>query len=135
MLSSGNDKFRLGDCLNQYGYVDWSQPKSKDIEVGDLVLIYISKPIGRVKYLMKVSKRYMPFKETTDNKEYWIDQTIYEKGVKNNIYYRLKFQKELEDDDRLTYYALSHNGLGNVQGMQKLVGEKLSYFQKIEILK
>lgn len=126
LLSSGKDKFRLDDYLKKYGYVDWSQ--SKDLKINDIVLIYISLPVGQVRYMMEVSDIDLTFEQTTDNVDFWIDNKIYEKGKKKNRYCRLVLKKELLDDDRLTYYALSHNGLGNVQGIQKLEGEKLEYF-------
>lgn len=128
LLSSGSKKFQLEKCLEKYGYVDWTQ--TRKVEVGDLVFVYISKPVGIVKYLMKVECINMSFEKTTDNKEYWIDKSVYQKDREKNRFFRIVKVKELPKDDELTFNSLSYNGLGGVQGMQKLVGKKLAYFEK-----
>ncbi len=128
LLSSGNKKYQLGECLKKYGYVDWTQ--TKKVEVGDIVFVYISKPVGTVKYLMRVDCINMTFGKTTDNEEYWFDKTVYESGKKRDRYFRLVLEKELPNDDKLSFKGLSYNGLGGVQGMQKLEGVKKEYFKE-----
>lgn len=127
LLSSGIKKFQLDECLKKYGFVDWTQ--TRKVEVGDIVFVYISKPIGAVKYKMTVECVYMTFGETTDNKEFWLDKEVYEKGKERNQYFRLVLEKVSPDDEELTFEGLSYNGLGGVQGMQKLMGKRLSYFE------
>lgn len=127
LLSSGNKKFQLDECLKKYGYVDWTQ--TRKVEVGDDVFVYISKPIGVVKYKMKVERVNMTFGETTDNEEFWLDKSVYERGKKRDRFFRLVLEKILPDDEELTFEGLSYNGLGGVQGMQKLIGKKLSYLE------
>lgn len=128
LLSSGSKKFQLDECLKKYGYVDWTQ--TKKVEVGDIVFVYISKPVGTVKYLMRVDCINMTFGKTTDNEEYWFDKTVYESGKKRDRYFRLVLEKELPNDDKLSFKGLSYNGLGGVQGMQKLEGVKKEYFKE-----
>ena len=127
LLSSGNKKFQLDECLKKYGYVDWTQ--TRKVEVGDVVFVYISKPIGTVKYKMKVDRVNMTFEKTTDNEEFWLDKDVYEKGKERNRYFRLILEKVLPDDEELSFEGLSYNGLGGVQGMQKLEGVKAAYFK------
>lgn len=127
LLSSGNKKFQLDECLKKYGFVDWTQ--TRKVEVGDVVFVYISKPIGAVKYKMIVDRVKMTFGETTDNEEFWLDKDVYEKGKERDCYFRLVLEKVLPDDEELTFEGLSYNGLGGVQGMQKLMGKRLSYFE------
>lgn len=127
LLSYGSKKFQLEKCLEKYGYVDWTQ--TRKVEVGDIVFVYISKPVGAVKYLMRVDSTNMIFEKTTDNEEFWFDKTVYDRGKKRDCYFRLVLKKELPNDDRLSYKGLSYNGLGGVQGMQKLEGVKKEYFK------
>lgn len=127
LLSSGNKKFQLDECLKKFGYVDWTQ--TRKVEVGDVVFVYISKPIGAVKYKMKVDRVNMTFDETTDNKEFWLDKAVYERGRKRDRYFRLVLVKKLPTDEELSFERLSYNGLGGVQGMQKLEGVKTAYFK------
>lgn len=127
LLSSGNKKFQLDEYLKIHGYVDWSQ-KNK-VKVGDVVFVYISKPIGVVKYKMKVDRVNMKFGETTDNEEFWLDKAVYEKDKKRDRYFRLVLEQVLPDDEKLTFKGLSYNGLGCVQRMQKLEGVKKDYFK------
>lgn len=127
LLSSGIKKFQLDECLKKYGFVDWTQ--TRKVEVGDVVFVYISKPIGAVKYKMKVNRANMTFGETTDNEEFWLDKAVYGRGKKRDRYFRLVLEQVLSNDDKLTFKGLSYNGLGGVQGMQKLEGEKLDYFK------
>lgn len=115
LLSSGNKKFQLDDCLKKYGYVDWTQ--TRKVEVGDVVFVYISKPIGAVKYKIKVDRVNMIFGETTDNEEFWLDKAVYVRGKKRDRLFRLVLEKILPDDEELTFEGLSYNGLGGVQGM------------------
>ena len=122
LLSSGKNVFRFSDCLKKYGFVYWSQ--NNKVNVDDLILIYVSDPIRAVKYLMKVTEIDRSFKETIDNEEFWIDKTKYEKGKEKDRYFRLDFVKEFNSDKGLRFYDLSHNGLGGVQNMQRIEGEK-----------
>ena len=132
LLSSGKNVFQFSECMKKYGFVYWNQQNK--VQVDDLILIYISAPIGVVKYLMKVTEIERTFDQTVDNEEFWIDKTKYLKGKEKNRYFRIDFVKELESDKGLRYYDLSHNGLGCVQNMQRIDGEKLDYFKKIGIL-
>lgn len=132
LLSSGKKTFRLSDCIQKHSFVYWSQRNR--VNVDDLMLIYVSAPIKAIKYLMKVTETGRTINQIIDNEEFWIDKSIYEKGRVRNCYFRIDLVKEYGSDKGLTYYDLSHNGLGCLQGMQKIEGEKLCYFQKIGII-
>lgn len=130
LLSSGKNVFRFSDCLKKYGFVYWCQ--NNRVNVDDLILIYVSDPIRAVKYLVTEIDR--SFKETIDNEEFWIDKTKYEKEKEKDRYFRLDFVKEFNSDKGLRFYDLSHNGLGGVQNMQRIEGEKYDYFHKVGVL-
>lgn len=114
-------------AFNKFGYIDWKQDKYH-YQKGDIVYIYCTRPIGKVRYMAIVDKAGMSFDEITDDREFWTDPAKYDKG-KNGTYVRLRLLKK-NDSDKVNLAGLCAHGLGKAPQAPIRVKEKLLEFLK-----
>ena len=95
-------------AFNKFGYIDWKQGKNH-FQVGDIVYIYCTRPLGSVRYKAAVDRINMEFDEITDDREFWSDPTKYE-SAKGGSYMRLRLL-EKKDSEELNLSALCAHGL------------------------
>lgn len=72
IIPCNEDKFKLKECLDKYGCVDWH--KKVQYDIGYYIYIYCSKPSSRIKYVMQVTD-ILNFENTIDDKEFGYDST------------------------------------------------------------
>lgn len=112
-----------------HGSVDWRQGNFK-YSVGDTVYIYCTSPIQRIRYKCKVMKLNMNFSQIRDDKEYWLDNSEYEKSLSGK-FFNLQLIEEV-DSERLSLQSLLANGLnGAPQGPVKLNGALEAYISSV----
>lgn len=58
-------KFDLHGCLQEFGFVEWRQINK--LNVGDIIFLYCTKPIGQILYMFQVSRINIPFNETVND--------------------------------------------------------------------
>lgn len=95
--------------------LDWKQ-SNRNIGVGDIVYIYVGKPVCAIKYRCKVNKVNLPFCEIDDNAYVKIGD-VYERY---GNYMELELIEEYENDvlsmDKMRALGLK----GNIQSPRKL---------------
>lgn len=107
ILPWNKDVFNLSQCLKDFGFVEWRQ-KNK-LAVGDIVFIYCSTPVRQIRYMMRVSKINIPYKETV-NDDYLFG---YAYKLKETDYYA-RFEpiaEAPEDNPQLSYRKLQDLGV------------------------
>lgn len=129
IVPSNNTKFKLSDCLTQYGFVDWKQ--SVNFECGDIVFIYCSKFERRIRYKMVVEKVNMTFDESMKCEQFWCDGKEFEKAANHNRFCRLSLLAEV-DTDLLSFDLLEEKGLQRApQGSRTIPSELLLYLNSV----
>ena len=102
-------------AFSKFKAIDWKQ-SAKNICVGDIVYIYVGKPISAIKYKCRVNKTNLS-KVEIDDSEFVINGENYEN-------YGNHMERELireYADTELTRDMLVENGLkGNIQGPRRV---------------
>ena len=102
--------------------IDWKQ-SMKNVSIGDIVYVYVGKPIMAIMYKCRVTKINLPFVEIDDN-EFVIDGTNYE-NYGNHMELELV---ESYAEDQITMDLLSFHGMkGRVQGPRR-TGDSVQAF-------
>lgn len=96
--------------------LNWKQ--STNINVGDIVYIYVSKPLSAIKFKTIVTATELTSMRTDDS-EFVIDGSNY----KNHGRYIELELIETFDDDLLTFEELKNNGLKSIQGPSKVTDD------------
>ena len=106
--------------------IDWKQ--SRKIEVGDIVYIYVGRPIKAVMFKCRVNKVNLPAIE--------IDDSAF--VIKGDAYENYGNYMELEllgkfNQSELSLERLSKHGLqGNVQGPRRMNDDLMKLFSEVE---
>ncbi|MCP1190819.1 HNH endonuclease [Cytobacillus firmus] len=117
IISANPNVYDVVSAFNKFDVIDWRQ--SKNHEIGDIIYIYCSGSIRKIKFKCIVEDVNIPWDQINDDKEFWIDKQEYLKS-KTRKYMRLCLQQQI-DYDELTFENLKENGLkGNLQGPMKL---------------
>ena len=102
-------------AFSKFKAIDWKQ-SAKNICVGDIVYIYVGKPISAIKYKCRVNKTNLS-KVEIDDSEFVINGENYENYC-NHM--ELELIREYADTE-LTRDMLVENGLkGNIQGPRRV---------------
>lgn len=103
--------------------IDWKQ-SAKNIDVNDIVYIYVGRPLMAIKFKCKVNKVNLDFIEIDDSEFIIIGDNYM--NYKNHMELELLTQYE----DELTLEKLRAHGLnGNVQGPRRLVAELKEFIE------
>lgn len=101
------------NAFDELSDIDWRQ--STNVEIGDIVYIYISSPISAIKYKCKVVKTNKPLM-TIDDSKFYINQSSF---TQNHKYMQLHLLTIL-NEEYFSFENLKKNSLiGNIQGPQK----------------
>ena len=104
--------------------IDWKQ-SMKNIDTGDIVYIYVSRPYQKIMFQCVVVKTNLPRVEIDD--DIFVEDGTPFVGYGNHM--RLQLIKKL-DGPVLGLDMLKRNGLkGNVQGPMRVSGELLRYIE------
>ena len=112
-------------AFNKLSRIDWKQ-SAKNIAVGDVVYIYVGRPLMAIKFKCKVNKVNLDSIEI-DDREFVIVGDNY-------MNYRNHMELELITayNDELTLEELRKHGLnGNIQGPRHLVAELKTFIDTI----
>jgi hypothetical protein len=106
VLSANPNYFNHKDAFATWGFIDWKQ--TRKFVQGDIVYIYVTKPVSRIAYKTRVIQANMTENDVSDMTPYWIKQPPVEKaGTK---YARLALVCEYKDD-RFPFSELQKHGM------------------------
>lgn len=129
IISANSKLYNHASSFAHYGSIDWRQGNSK-FALGDIIYIYCTAPIQRVRYKCKVMKLDMDFTQIRDDKEYWLDSSEYEKSLSGK-FFNLQLLEEV-DSEKLSLQLMLENGLNAApQGPVKLIEQLENYIATI----
>lgn len=116
--------YDVNSAFEKLDIIDWKQSNNlKSAMIGDIVLIYLSKPYYFIKYVCEIVVVNKP-RVTIDDSDFIIKGDNYE-NYGNHM--ELRLISEI-DDTMLTSSILKLNGMkGNVQGPRSLKGDLLDF--------
>lgn len=127
LISANGNLYDHEAAFDKFGYIDWRQ-NNRRYQVGDIVYIYCTRPICKVRYMAIVDREGMSFDEITDDREFWSDSTKYEEA-QSGTYVRLRLLKK-KDSEKLNLDALRNHGLYNAPQAPIKVKDDLDKFLK-----
>src|SRR5699024_11940603 len=92
VISCNLNHYNVIDAFKKLNTLHWKQ--STNVQAGDIVFIYVTNPIGAIKFKTKVNKVDLPYVEI-DDQEFIIDGTNYEH---HNRYMELELLRTYNDD-------------------------------------
>lgn len=121
LMSANSNLYDHEAAFEKYGYIDWR--KSVNFEEGDIIYLYVTAPIKRIRYKCIVSKTGLNFNEKTDDKELWTKQDDYLQNT-TKTFDRITIISEV-NTELLTLDNLKENGLKQAPQLpMKLTTEK-----------
>lgn len=129
LISANSKIYDHASSFEHHGFIDWKQNRTL-YQVGDIVYIYCTAPVQRLRYKCAVENIKIPFNQIRDDKEYWLDLDGYAEA-QNGEYFRLKLIDQI-DSEKLTLDFLKLNGLAAApQGPKKLFDDLLTYIESV----
>lgn len=126
ILSANPNYFNHKLAFKTNGYIDWKQ--TRNYQVGDIVYIYVTKPVAKISFKTQVEKIDQDREAITDMSEFWIKNE--DKSTKRFV--RLKLICEYEDE-MLSFEHLQMNGMKYApQSPCKVKEELQKYLDKLE---
>ena len=117
--------YNVSGAMSNLKIVDWKQT-NKNIEIGDIVYLYVGKPISGIKYKCKVNKVNLPFCEIDDTK-YVKNGEVFERY---GNYMEIEFLKDYSDD-YCTIKKMRDIGIkGNIQSQRTAPEELVDYLNR-----
>lgn len=101
VLSANPKFFNHKDAFHQLGFIDWKQ--TRNFEIGDVVYVYVTKPVSCIQYKTEVIAIEMTENEIENLSQFWLKDQ--ENGSKPLKYMRLKLIEEYD------YYKYSYDDL------------------------
>jgi len=129
LISANGKMYDHASSFAHYGSIDWRQGNVK-YSVGDIVYIYCTNPIKKIRYKCKVTELNKKSSDIRDDREYWLIQEEYEKALEGK-FFNLQLIEEV-DSEKLSLPNLKENGLNAApQGPIKLKDSLEIYISSI----
>ena len=115
LIAANPNKYDIDAAFDELQFIDWT--KNANYKKNDIIFIYVSNPVQRIKYICKVINDNVNEDEAIDDKKYWLNSSDFNKS--SNDYVRLELIKKIQDD--INFNDLRTHGFnGNLQGPLKL---------------
>ncbi len=129
LISANGKMYDHASSFAHHGSIDWRQGNAKYI-LGDIVYIYCTNPVQRIRYKCKVTELDKNSAQIRDDKEYWLNKDEYEKSL-DGKFFNLQLIEEV-DSEKLSLPLLLQNGLKAApQGPIKLNENLETYISSI----
>jgi 5-methylcytosine-specific restriction protein A len=129
LISANAKMYDHSSSFAHHSSIDWRQGNVK-YSTGDIVFIYCTVPIQRIRYKCKVIELNKSATDIRDDKEYWINKNEYEKSLSGK-FFNLQLIEEV-DSEKLSLPLLLENGLkAPPQGPIKLNANLEGYISSI----
>ncbi len=125
LVPANSSKYNFKKAFNVMPLVDWSNSNRK-YKINDIVYIYSSLPDSCIKFRCIVTKIDIPFDESLEDSNFWIDKLSYENS-KNSIFIRLKILDEF-DNILFPLSKLKNIGLNGAPQGPIRINSTLSHF-------
>lgn len=130
LISANENVFDVASAFSHCDSIDWRQGNTK-YNVGDVVYIYSTSPIQRVRYKCRVTATDKKSADCRDDEGFWIDKKEYAKSIEKDSFFNLELMDEV-DSEKLSLSYLKENGLKAApQGPMKLSDVLDSYISSI----
>ncbi|MDW0109816.1 HNH endonuclease [Sporosarcina aquimarina] len=124
LVPANPNDYDVAGAFGYYDTLDWK--RSYNYENGDILFMYVSGDVQRVRYKAEVIKGLVSNNEVSYDNTFWNNQQKYIQSKEFN-YTRLRLIDE-RDTPELSLSLLRDYGLkGNIQGSMKLKGDLLDY--------
>ncbi|MEV5116681.1 HNH endonuclease [Peribacillus frigoritolerans] len=124
VVPANPEDYDLASAFSRYETIDWR--RSRKYENGDILFMYVSDNIQRVRYKVEVIKGLVPPNEVNHNKMFWRNEAKFEQSMTGN-WTRFRLVDEV-DTIELSLAQLREHGLnGNIQGPMKVTGKLRNY--------
>ena len=124
IISANSNYFDHSRAFHEKGYIDWKQ--TANYQVGDIVYLYVTKPISKIQFKTEVTAINMGENDITDLSVYWKIEKPNGDTQKKVRYARLKLLKEFESDifsfEKVKKYGLTYPPQGACRVKDKLKG-------------
>lgn len=124
IITCNTKAYDVDGAFNKFNVIEWKQ--STNVEVDEIVYIYVGSPVSAISYKCKAVKVNMA-EATIDDSEFVIDDTNYGNYGR---YMRLQLLEKLSRTE-LSYAYLIENGLKTVQGPSKVSKELEEYLLSV----
>ena len=133
IISSNPKVFRTDDALRDLGKIEWHQTNNiKNLQIGDIVYIYISSPIREIHWKCKVNDVNRMYSLIDDTKYYQYDVSG---QVFHGPFAEIEVVAEYTMPELLSYENLKKNGLNNkLMGPCKVKSALASYIADVDKL-
>lgn len=129
LISANGKMYDHASSFAHHGSIDWRQGSTK-YSIGDIVYIYCTTPIQRIRYKCRVTALDKTLSTIRDDKEYWINQEEYNKSL-GGKFFNLELIEEV-DSEKLSLPLLLKNGLSAApQGPVRLTEKLESYISSL----
>ena len=127
LIPSNPNVYDSISAFNSLDFVDWKQ--NVNYQIGDIVYIYLTKPIQKIMIKAQVVDVDIPFIKTIDDKAFWTDENRY--GLsKEKHFARLKLV-DFNENSILSLNDLLDYGLSTApQSPMRLKDNLLEYIEK-----
>lgn len=123
MPANPND-YDVEGAFTYYDTIDWK--RSYNYENGDIIFVYVSGNIKKVRFKVEVVEGIVRDDEIINDDTYWLDEEKYKHSQGYNRS-RIRLINEV-DTEELSLEKLREYGLkGNIQGSMNISGELLDY--------
>lgn len=106
VLSANPNYFNHEEAFHQLGFIDWKQ--TRNFDVGDIVYIYVTKPVSAIRYKTVVTKVFIPENEIENFSRFWIK--VPQKTPNSVRYVRLEMVEKY-DDNQFSYANIRNHGM------------------------
>ncbi|WP_181035090.1 HNH endonuclease [Arthrobacter sp. B0490] len=135
IVASENATYRSEDAFRELEEVNWSETRTAYIALGDVVYLYITRPVSAIG--IKCSVTAVGLSELDiDDRDFWADEQEMIERRQHRTWMKLKRTTVFSDEQRaqLTDAVLERHGLhgGRVQGRRRATAEILAYIESVE---
>lgn len=121
--------FKITELFQKRDVVDWRQ--FRNYEIGDIVYLYIARPISQVVFKAEVIDINVKAENTIADKEFWVNPKDFDTSINLNRFYRMKLLAK-NTTELLKLNDLCENGLKAApQGSLIIKEPLLSYIQGV----
>ena len=121
LISCDPRAYNLDGAFEKLEAIDWKQ--STNIEVGDIVYIYVTAPVYEIRYKCIATKVNLDAPDIDDDGEFNLEDESYQSYGR---YMELTLMERYQSD-KLRLQRLKDNGLGTVQGPSRITPQLSAY--------